>query len=202
MKKQLATMMTLAAAMTLFSATASAQSVGKKRSTDRLDFNPVVQVVGSTVGAGLVGGGGVVTGGVLGFLACGGSLFSGACSTTIGGGMLFGGAAGVIGGAVLGAGILGGDYGTSRDYGVSAAGGALGLLLAVPTTLVIDNAMRGASIDQDAIFWTNVATMSLMTGLGASLAYQATYSVPWMREVSLTPMVTGEHNGLVLSGRF
>jgi hypothetical protein len=200
--KTLTTMMTLVAAMTLLTANASAQSVDQGRATDRLDFNPAVQVVGASLGAGLGGLSGVFTGGFTGFLVCGANIFSNSCSSAVGIGALAGGLAGGVGGSVLGAGILGGDYATSRDYGVAAAGGAAGLLLSVPVTLAMAGAMRGAYVHNDTVLWTNIATMSLMTGLGASLGYQSGYSVPWVRDVALTPMVGGEYDGLVLSGRF
>ncbi len=61
--------------------------------------------------------------------------------------------------------------------------------------------VREQTRDSDAALLSGVAAAGLMTGLGASLGYQANYSAAGLREVSIAPMV-GEHNGLVVSGRF
>ena len=201
MKKQLAMMTTLAAAMTLFSATASAQSIDMRDTKARFDYDTTLQVVGASVGAGVgvVGGGaaGVALGDALctshdEFLGCLGEVIVGG-----GVGMVVGG----VSGAVLGTGLTGGAHADAENY-VGAAGGALvGGLVAIPVTFGVSLVSNAARIDPGVGWIIGIAAASTSVGVGAALGYQSNYHAPKGASFSVAPML-GEHNGLVLSGRF
>jgi hypothetical protein len=199
MKKQLTTMMILVAAMTLFSATASAQALHVE--VEPYDFNPTLQVVGATAGAGLGGFGGAFAGAAVGSVLCDShDEFLGCLGeVVIGGGV--GIAVGSVSGSVLGAGLTGGSYADADNYAEAAGGAVLGGLVAIPLTFGVVSVADAMGMDSSATFVTGAVLASASMGLGASLGYRATYNAPRFSEVRLTPMV-GEHNGLVLSGRF
>ena len=201
MKKLLATMMTLAAAMTLFSATASAQSFDMRHSKAHFDYDTTLQMVGATAGAGIgiVGGGaaGVALGDAMctshgAFLGCLGEVVIGG-----GVGMLVGG----VSGAVIGTSLTGGDYADPDDY-VGAAGGALvGGLVAIPVTFGVSLFSTAFMLDSGVATGIGLAAAATSVGVGAALGYQSNYRAPRGASFSVAPLL-GEHNGLVLSGRF
>ncbi len=200
MKKQLVTMMTLMTAMTLFSATASAQSVNDEAATERLDFNPVLQAAGASVGAGAGIVGGTFAGGLAAALVCDVSV-SYACNDVIIGSAVAGAALGGMSGALVGVGALGGNHATSEETARAIGGAAAGMLLSVPMVYGVTALVQTQTNDTDTALYVGIATASVMTGLGASLGYQSSYDASGVTDVTIAPMV-GEHKGLVLSGRF
>ncbi len=204
MKTQLLTTLSLLAAMTFSSATASAQDEPLQLHVETYDFNPTLQVVGSTVGAGAGAIGGFALGAGLGTYV--GQNICTADGWECVGWVLIGGAvgtaAGGISGAVLGAGLTGGDHAQWHNYAGAAGGALLGSLVAIPLTMGVYSLTDDLDKSGSAVpFLASALTATASVGLGASLGYRLNYQVPVLQDVTFAPMV-GERNGLVLSGRF
>ncbi len=197
--KKLTTMMTLMAAISLFSASASAQSVNKDRTHDRFDYNLTLQYVGGTAGAGLGGFGGLFAGAAVGAVICSSEFLDCLSGVFIGSGI--GMVAGGVTGAVVGTTLTGGDYADEDVYGATVGGAMLGGLAAIPLTFGTIVIINAVSRDSSAVLLTSALVASTSIGVGAAMGYQSNYRISRFESVSLTPML-GEHNGLVLSGRF
>ncbi len=174
---------------------------------ERYDYDTGLQL-----GAGFLGGfAGATLGGAGGFVfgstSCRGGGFS-----CIGAGIIEGTLGGVVFGTVGAAGavvVTGGRYADEDDTFGAFAGGALGLVIGAPigalTGISVAQFLRpdGAGNEWD-IFCILLGTgiTGFGAGLGASLGYQDGYNDSPIIDLAITPMLDGEHNGLVLSGRF
>ncbi len=201
MKTQLLTTLSLLAAMTFSSATASAQDEPLQLHVETYDFNPTLQVVGATVGAGAGAVGGIFLGAAIGAaLPCESDVFGCIGPVVLGsyGGLAIGG----LSGAVLGASLTGGDHAQWHNYAGAAGGALLGGLVAVPLAMgVMSFTSTFSKHGSDVPFLAGALAATASVGLGASLGYRLSYQVPVLQDVTFAPMV-GERNGLVLSGRF
>jgi hypothetical protein len=168
---------------------------------------------GLQTGAGILGGFvGTTVGGVAGYFF-GVSQCSGGGFSCLGAGIIEGAVGGIAFGTIGAAGAViatGGKHQDGDDTFGAATGGLIGLVLAAPIGAVVGigttQFLRPSGGDYDT--WQNIGVLvgtgitGLGAGLGASWGYQWGYNDSPVTDLALTPMLGGEHNGVVLSGRF
>ncbi len=196
MKKALTSLVVVMIVTAACSSSASAQD--RRRAPQRFDYDRGSQYLGGAVLGTLGVAGGGLAGVALSFAECPNAetfdcpRFVPYVATGV---ILFG-----VGGAILGTGLMGGEHAEGDQYIDATVGALVGTLVGVPLGIVALAGTIDSLGDASVIVGAVVAGASI--GAGASFGYQSRYDAPILEDVTLAPMITPEHNGLMIMGRF